>query len=109
MPARDLTATAQWAARAYKVSFDLGDGGTGLDAFEQEFGTALVLPTTPTRAGYVFVEWSPELPETMPASNVTFTAVWESAPYSIAFDTAGGTEVPAIAEACGTPLTAPAA
>ena len=108
MPASNLTATAEWTANLYTVSFDLGEGGSGLDAFEQEFGTAVVLPTTPSRTGYAFAGWTPAPPATMPASNVTLRATWEAVPYSLTFDVAGGSEVPTITQAYGTSVTAPA-
>ena len=32
---------------------------------------------TPTRNGYRFVRWDPELPVTMPAKNLSVKAIWE--------------------------------
>ena len=34
----------------------------------------------PEKAGYIFEGWSPAIPDTMPAKNLTFTAVFEAAP-----------------------------
>ncbi|MBR4050862.1 MAG: leucine-rich repeat protein [Clostridia bacterium] len=41
----------------------------------------LIAPTeAPEKAGYIFKGWSPAVPDTMPAKNLTFTAVFEAAP-----------------------------
>ena len=49
-----------------------------------------------------------EIPETMPAENMTVTAQWEIDRYTITFDTAGGSEIAPITQDYGTHITAPA-
>ena len=68
--------TAVWDA-TYTLTFD-SDGGSEVAPVTQEAGTVIVPPADPVREGFTFVRWAPELPATMPASNLTVTAVWES-------------------------------
>ncbi len=76
MPAENVTIKASWTVNQYTITFDT-DGGTAVDAITADFGTAIVAPEAPTKEGYTFVGWSSELPETMPAEDLTLTAVWE--------------------------------
>ena len=56
----------------------------------QNYGTSLSAPTV-TRTGYTFTGWTPSVPETMPASNNTYTAQWRVNSYTAIFDDNGGT------------------
>ena len=58
----------------YLMRFDLG-GGYGVEPVYARFG-APIAAGTPTRAGYTFLGWDPQVPETMPAENTTHTALW---------------------------------
>ena len=40
-------------------------------------GENIEMPTSPTKEGYKFVGWSTSIPKTMPASDITFEAVFE--------------------------------
>ncbi len=44
---------------------------------DYDIGDEIVLPEPPTKEGYVFKGWTPEVPETMPAVDKTFEAVFE--------------------------------
>ena len=70
----DHTLTAQWQINRYTVTFD-ANGGTGGTTVTQDYGTRLTAPTV-TRANHKFMGWSPECPRTVPARNLTCTAVW---------------------------------
>lgn len=70
--------------RVYSLMlFDL-DGGYGVEPIYARYGTEIGDVGTPTKAGYTFKGWSldgttvVDLPETMPAGNVTYKAVWEA-------------------------------
>ena len=76
MPANDLTLTALWKVNSYTITFDT-DGGTSIPAITQAFGTPVTVPADPTKTGYTFVGWDIKIPATMPASNITLTAMWE--------------------------------
>ena len=76
MPAESLTITAKWTVKQYTITFNT-NGGTVIDSITQDFGTAITTPTAPTKAGYTFKGWDKEIPETMPAENLTITAKWD--------------------------------
>ncbi len=38
----------------------------------------IVAPANPEKYGYTFIKWTPDVPERMPANDLTFTAVWEN-------------------------------
>jgi len=76
MPAENLTITAQWTINQYTITFVTGEGGTVIEPITQDYGTAVTVPEDPTREGYTFTGWDKEIPETMPAENLTVTAQW---------------------------------
>ena len=90
MPAEDITLLARWTANEYTISFNT-DGGSHVDAITQDYGTAVAAPTDPTREGYTFTGWEPEIPAAMPAENLTITAQWTANRYSIRYILSGGT------------------
>ena len=76
----------------------VGDFGSGIEAKKVEFktgytvtwnidgktvteiyaaGDKLTPPTVPTKSGYTFKGWDKSVPSTMPANDLTFTAVYE--------------------------------
>ena len=61
----------------FLMNFDL-DGGYGVEPIYARYGTPIGNVGTPTKAGYSFVGWNPELPSTMPAGNQTYKAIWEA-------------------------------
>ena len=65
-----------WNVNKYTITFET-DGGSEVESITADFGTAITAPAAPTKEGYTFIGWSPELPETMPAEDITLTAVWE--------------------------------
>ena len=107
MPAENVTVTAQWEINRYTVTFDTA-GGSEIAPITQDYGTAITAPAGPTREGYTFIGWDREIPETMPAENVTVTAQWEINRYTVTFDTNGGSEIAPITQDYGTAITAPA-
>lgn len=75
MPAENMTITAQWRINRYTITFDT-DGGSAVAPITQDYGTAITAPADPTRGGYTFIGWDTEIPTTMPAENITVTALW---------------------------------
>ena len=76
MPAENMTVTAQWEINRYTITFDTA-GGSEIASITQDYGTAITAPADPTREGYTFIGWDREIPETMPAENITVTAQWK--------------------------------
>ena len=89
MPAGDMTITAQWSINQYTISFDTA-GGSAIGPITQDYGTTINAPAAPTKTGYTFIGWSPELPATMPAHNMALTAQWRINSYTVTLDPNGG-------------------
>ena len=106
MPAENITVKAQWEINQYTITFDT-NGGSEIAPITQDYGTEITAPDNPTRKGYTFKGWDKEIPETMPAENITVKAQWKINQYTIAFDTNGGSEIAPITQDYGTEITAP--
>ena len=97
---------AKWEINQYTITFDT-NGGNEVAPITQDYGTEITAPADPTRKGYTFKGWDKEIPETMPAENMTVKAQWEINQYTITFDTNGGSDIAPITQAYGTEITAP--
>ena len=97
---------AKWEINQYTITFDT-NGGSEIAPITQDYGTEITVPADPTRKGYTFKGWDKEIPETMPADNITVKAQWEINQYTITFDTNGGSEIAPITQDYGTEITAP--
>ena len=62
-------------ATSYTLTFDT-NGGSTIAPITQDYGTAITAPADPTKTGYTFAGWTPAIPTTMPAENLTVTAQW---------------------------------
>ena len=71
-----LTLYPVWNTNQYTITFDTA-GGSKIDSITQDYGTVITAPADPTREGYTFTGWDIEIPETMPAENITITAQWK--------------------------------
>ena len=94
MPANDLTLNAKWEVEKYTINFET-NGGTTIPPMDVTYGQNVTPPTDPTKPGYDFIEWSPELPETMgdigkDGASMTVNAVWEAKKYPVNLDANGG-------------------
>ena len=97
---------AKWEINQYTITFDT-NGGSEIAPITQDYGTEITAPDNPTRKGYTFKGWDKEIPETMPADNITVKAQWGINQYTITFDTNGGSEIASITQDYGTKITAP--
>ena len=87
-----------YTRNSYTLAWNL-DGGriaTGAVAGDDytaaglvRYGTVIAAPEV-VRTGYQFSSWTPEVPFSMPAENVTYKAVWAPNIYYVTFDANGG-------------------
>jgi|GEM_PF-1919767 len=80
MPAEDLTFTVVWDTLAYDVIW-IVDGIETKETYN--FGSAINTPVAPAKTGYTFTGWDNEIPATMPANGLTFTAQWQINSYTL--------------------------
>lgn len=116
MPASDAYIIGIWeplVAKTYELTLD-ANGGTFSDGKDKNVSNhqvnadlSAIKAIKPTRNGYVFVEWTPALPATMPNSNLELKAKWEAEKYVINFNTDGGSTIPPMPVTFGEPVTAP--
>ena len=85
MPAQDITVTGTFEVNYYGTEFYLDEGGELYEGQEVAFGQPLIVPENPTREGYTFTGWNPEIPETMPAQDMTFIAQWQVNEYNVIY------------------------
>lgn len=88
MPVNGVACVAQWSINSYTIAFDSA-GGSPVDPITQPFGSAVTPPEAPVKTGYTFV-WSPAIPATMPAENLTCAAQWTANRYNINFNANSG-------------------
>ena len=74
--------------KLYSLSY-LVDGEE-YKTYEFEEGAAITAEAEPTKEGYTFSGWS-EIPETMPAKDVTITGTFQLISYAISYDLKDGT------------------
>ena len=108
MPAENMSFKAQWTINQYSLTFD-ADNGTEATVITQDFGTKFDSPAAPTKTGYTFAGWDSEVPETIPAENKSFKALWTINQYTFTFDSDGGSDVAAITQDYGTKIETPTA
>ncbi len=70
MPAQDVTVTGSFTVNRYAITYTVDGEVYATDSIE--YGAAITLMDEPVKEGYTFSGWS-EVPETMPAEDVTVT------------------------------------
>jgi RHS repeat-associated protein/uncharacterized repeat protein (TIGR02543 family) len=83
---------AQWSAHSYTVFFN-SNGGSYVPTQAVHHDQYADTPTSPTRAGYSFIGWTPSIATTKITSTTTFSAQWQQILYEVTFDSNGGTAV----------------
>ena len=77
MPAKDVTVTGTFTVNKYKLTY-LVDGKS-YKVYEIEYGTTITPEAAPTKDNYIFSGWS-DIPQTMPANDVTVTGTFTYVP-----------------------------
>lgn len=106
-----VTYYATWTPKTYDAKFYVD--GVVYDTIPTEFGAEIDEPAEPEKEGYTFVGWTPELPDTMPAGEQRFDAVFEANTYKATFykseeDKEAGTVYDELEFKFGDAFTAPA-
>ncbi len=70
----DMTLYAGWYINAYTITINPENGGETITITEY-YGAPVTAPLL-TKTGYLFAGWDQEFPTTMPAGNLTITALW---------------------------------
>jgi len=90
MPAENVTVTAIFSINNYTITYMDGNNMLAQDTFA--FGATITPIANPTREGYTFIGWTPALPTTMPAEDLTVNAQWQINSYDITINqVTGGT------------------
>ena len=86
----DVTYTAEYDTTPvdHTITFN-SNGGSSVDSITQEYGSAITPPANPTREGYTFAGWSPEIPANMPAEDITLTAQWTAKSHNVTYNYTG--------------------
>ena len=82
MPTNDITVNAVYTVNKYKLAYVVD--GTEVKSTEVEFGSNIVPEEAPVKEGYTFSGWQ-NLPETMPASDVTVTGSFSVNSYKLTY------------------------
>ena len=73
MPDHDITIAGTFSINKYKLVYQVD--GTDYKSIDVEYGATITPEAEPTKEGYTFSGWS-EIPETMPAHDVTVTGTF---------------------------------
>ncbi len=90
VPGANTIYKAQWSKNSYYITFNANGGTGGTGPILMQFGDPLVAPTVEF-TGNTFNGWSPAVPLTVPAENMTYYAQWiPPNTFHIVFDANGG-------------------
>jgi len=82
MPAKDVIVTGTFTINKYKLTYMVD--GAEYKSYEIEYGANITPEAEPTKEGYTFSGWS-EIPETMPAKDVTVTGTFTINKYMVTY------------------------
>jgi hypothetical protein len=80
MPANDIIVTGTFTVNKYKLTYVVD--GVEYKSYDVEYGTTITPEAEPTKEGYIFSGWS-DIPETMPAHDVTITGAFTQTTFEI--------------------------
>ena len=113
----NLILYAKWKVEPlYTVTFE-SNGGTKVDAIKVKSGSTITLPASPSKDGFIFGGWYTDKEVstglfsaiTAITSDLTLYAKWNTeSPYTVTFNSNGGTKVDAVTVKPGGTITLPA-
>lgn len=65
-----------------RITFDT-NGGSEIDDYYKLKFSRISSPADPTKEGYTFIGWEPEIPAKMPWSNLTVKAKWQATEHNV--------------------------
>ncbi|MBQ6266332.1 MAG: leucine-rich repeat protein [Clostridia bacterium] len=83
LPAHDITIEAVYTPIEYTITYLVDEQSIGSSTIP--YGGPIWQPRIPQKEGYTFTGWTPAVPDTMPAEDLTFTAVFEPVTYYVTF------------------------
>ncbi|MEE1010428.1 MAG: leucine-rich repeat protein, partial [Acutalibacteraceae bacterium] len=85
MPEYDMEFTAIWKlSDSTRLLEYYVDGEVYFSEYRYE-GENVAVPETPSKKGYTFVKWSPDVAENMPNKDLIYEAVWDANIYNVSF------------------------
>ena len=82
MPANDVTVTGSFKVNKYRLTYMVD--GAEYKSYEVEFGAKITPEADPVKEGYSFSSWS-NIPQTMPAQDVTVTGSFKVNKYRLTY------------------------
>ena len=82
MPAEDITIEGTFSVNSYTITYKVDGEVYATDSIA--YGSEIVLRDEPTKEGHTFSGWS-EVPETMPAEDITITGSFEVNTYAVTY------------------------
>lgn len=91
LPDGSTVVEIRYSRNSYHITWSAN--GEVFDTTGEKYGATITMPdqTPGGRAGYTFAAWQ-GVPETMPAQDKTFEALWTANTYEVSFDSGGGSE-----------------
>ena len=86
MPAHDVTVKGTFTINTYKLAYVVD--GKEYKTYEIEYGSTIIPEKEPSKEGYTFSGWS-DIPETMPAHNVTVKGTFTINTYKLTYEVDG--------------------
>lgn len=75
--------TAQFSINSYLVKF-VADG-KDVSSKKLDYASQIEVPSAPEKVGYTFIKWTPEVAQTVPASDVVYAAEYTVNKYNVTF------------------------
>ena len=87
MPSHDVTVKGTFSINEYSITFVLNGAGYNHDSYRTytlKYGATVTAPAPPTKSGYTFQGWA-DLPQTMPAADVTVIGTFLANTYTLTY------------------------